>query len=124
MKVRWSLLGLPVVVLLFDISGVLADSEKPFGMDRREKWTASRVVGSPDPPPKYRLIRAFDKFVFKEPVCIAQDPTSDRFMVAEYTPGKIYSFRPNDPAGGKDLFLDMKRGISAFSFHPKFRVRN
>ena len=120
MKIRWGLLGLPLVVLLIDISGVLADSGKPFGMDKREKWTTSRVVGSPDPPPKYRLIRAFDKFVFKEPVCIAQDPTSDRFMVAEYTPGKIYSFRPNDPAGGKDLFLDMKRGISAFSFHPRY----
>ena len=51
---------------------------------------------------------------------ISQDPGSDRFMVAEYTPGKIYSFRPNDPTGQKDLFLDMKRGISAFSFHPKY----
>ena len=24
------------------------------------------------------------------------------------------------PTGKKDLFLDMKRGISAFSFHPKY----
>jgi len=41
-------------------------------------------------------------------------------MIAEYTPGKIYSFRPDDPEGKKDRFLDMKRGVSAFSFHPKY----
>src|SRR5207302_8227828 len=72
---------------------------KPFGIEKRVPWTTSRLVGSPDPPPKYRLTRAFDRFVFKEPVFIAQDPASDRFMVAEYTPGKIYSFRPDDPTG-------------------------
>ena len=119
MKVRSGLLGLPLAVLLIDISGVLADSEKPFGLEKRVKWTTSRLVGWPDPP-QYRLTRAFTKFAFKEPVFIAQDPKSDRFMVAEYTPGKIYSFRPDDPSGKKDLFLDMKRGISAFSFHPKY----
>ena len=30
-------------------------------------------------------------------------------------------FCPNDPTGKKDLFLDMGRGISAFSFHPKYK---
>src|SRR5260370_2043218 len=117
MTLGWSLLWVPVVALL------LADTvpQKPFGIENRVKWTISRVVGSPDPPRKYRLIRAFDRFVFKEPVFIAQDPESDRFMVAEYTPGKIYSFLPDDPTGKKDLFLDMKRGISAFSFHPRYK---
>src|SRR6202011_3696117 len=99
----------------------LSDTRPTFGIEKRVKWTTSRLVGSPEPPRKYRLTRAFDRFVFKEPVFIAQDPESDRFMVAEYTPGKIYSFLPNDPTGKKDLFLDMKRGISAFSFHPKYR---
>ena len=41
-------------------------------------------------------------------------------MVAEYAPEKMNSFRPNNPAGGKDLLLDMKRGISALSFHPRY----
>jgi hypothetical protein len=116
MALRWSLLSVPVVALLLADTG----AQKPFGMEKRVKWTRSRLVGSPDPPPKYRLTRTFNQFVFKEPVFIAQDPRSDRFFVAEYTPGKIYSFRPDDQAGKKDLFLDMKRGISAFSFHPKY----
>jgi uncharacterized repeat protein (TIGR03806 family) len=112
MTPRWRLLGAAAIALLLAVTG------SP--QAQRVKWTTSRLVGSPDPPSKYRLTRAFEKFVFKEPVFIAQDPTSDRFLVAEYTPGKIYSFRPDDAAGTKDLFLDMKRGISAFSFHPKY----
>jgi hypothetical protein len=47
MKVRWGLLGLPLVVLLIDIPGVLADGGKPFGMDRREKWTTRGKVQMP-----------------------------------------------------------------------------
>src|SRR5437899_2910023 len=110
MALRLSLFWLSAIALLLGADTV---PQKPFGIAKRVKWTTSRVIGSPDPLPKYRLVRAFDRFVFKEPVCIAQDPASDRFMVAEYTPGKIYSFLPDDPRGKKDLFLDMKRGISA-----------
>jgi uncharacterized repeat protein (TIGR03806 family) len=116
MPLRWSFFALTALAAL------AADTapEKPFGINQRVKWTTSHLIGAPEPPPAYRLVRAFPKVTFKEPVFIAQDPTSDRFMVAEYTPGKIFSFRPGDPTGKKDLFLDMKRGISAFSFHPKY----
>ena len=48
------------------------------------------------------------------------NPLSDRLFVAEYE-GYIYSFDPKDPTGKKDLFLDAGRGISAFSFHPKYK---
>jgi uncharacterized repeat protein (TIGR03806 family) len=105
----------------FSADSTRAGAEKPFGIDRRVLWTTSHLTGSPDPPPPYRFTRAFPALQFKEPVFIAQDPLSERFMVAEYTPGKIYSFRPDDPNGKKDLFLDMHRGISAFSFHPKYK---
>lgn len=85
----------------------------------RVKWTTSRLRGAPDPPPPYQLVRAFPQVAFHEPVFIAQDPTSERIWVAEYK-GKIYSFLPRDPAGTKSLVLDIERGLSAFSFHPKY----
>ncbi len=97
-----------------------APAERPYGLDERVRWTTSRLEGSPEPPPPYRLTRAFPQVSFKGPVFIAQDPLSDRLLVAEYE-GRIYSFLPNDPSGKKDLFLDMGRGISAFSFHPKYK---
>ncbi len=118
MKVRGGLVLVSLVVL----AAVLGwPRSKKHSKLARVKWTTSRLAGYPEPPPPYRLVRAFPQFQFKEPVFIAQDPLSERFMVAEYTSGKIYSFLPGDPAGSKDLFLDMKRGISAFSFHPKYK---
>ncbi|MEP7367278.1 MAG: PQQ-dependent sugar dehydrogenase [Acidobacteriota bacterium] len=95
-------------------------AEQPFGLDQRVPWTTSRLQGTPDPPPPYRLTRAFPDLTFKGPVFLAQDPLSERFFVAEYE-GRIYSFLPSDPAGTKELVLDMGRGISAFSFHPKYK---
>lgn len=109
-----------LVVLATALCG-WTQAQKPYGIAKRVKWTTSRVVGSPDPPTPYRFTRAFPQVTFKEPVFLAQDPLSERFLVAEYANGKIYSFRPDDPSGTKDLFLDMKRGISAFSFHPKYK---
>ncbi|MCC6589248.1 MAG: PQQ-dependent sugar dehydrogenase [Bryobacterales bacterium] len=97
-----------------------ADLSKAQPSASRVKWTTSRLAGSPEPPFPYRLVRAFPQFKFKEPVFIAQDPTSDRFFIAQYD-GKIYSFLPSDPSGRQDLFLDMNRGVSAFSFHPKYK---
>lgn len=128
MTVRWSALTLSLVLVVFAVANQRdpkdnaagSESLKPFGIPARVKWTTSRLAGFPEPLPPYRLVRAFPKIVFQEPVYIAQDPTSERFMVAEYK-GKIYSFRPSDPNGTKDLFLDMNRGVSAFSFHPKYK---
>ena len=111
--------ALAVVSLLY-AQGHAAGPEKPFGLDRRTSWSNTRLVGSPDPPPPYRLTRAFPQVSFKGPVFIAQDPLSERLFVAEYE-GRIYSFLPDDASGGKNLFLEMGRGISAFSFHPKYR---
>ncbi|HEU0123469.1 MAG TPA: PQQ-dependent sugar dehydrogenase [Bryobacteraceae bacterium] len=109
--------------LLFLFAALLAfgqPAEKPFGMNERVPWTTSRLIGSPDPPSPFVLNRAFPQVKFKSPVFIAQDPLSERFYVAEYD-GRIYSFQPGDPAGKKDLFLSLGRGISAFSFHPKYK---
>jgi uncharacterized repeat protein (TIGR03806 family) len=121
-NVRRYLYPIPTALLAavwFYPAGDAAPAEKPYGLDQRVMWTSSRLRGTPDPPPPYRLVRAFPQLSFKGPVFIAQDPLSERLLVAEYE-GRIYSFLPNDPSGKKDLFLDMGRGISAFSFHPKY----
>jgi len=110
-----------VSLLLLAIgAGLCQPPEKPFGLAQRVPWTASRLVGSPDPPSPFRLTRAFPQVTFKEPVFIAQDPLSERIFVAEYA-GQIYSFLPSDPTGKKELLVDLGRGVSAFSFHPKYK---
>src|SRR5262245_38434609 len=81
---------------------------KPFGLAKRVPWTTSRIVGSPDPPAPYRLERVFPKLKFNGPVCIAQEPGTNRLLVAE-NEGKIFAFsRDNPDADSTELFFDFK----------------
>src|SRR4051794_22409391 len=56
----------------------------------RKPWTTSKVVGSPDPPPKYKSARAFPDAKFNHPLLIARCPGSDRLFVGEQE-GMLYS---------------------------------
>src|SRR5579883_3349526 len=93
---------------------------KRFGLTERVPWT-SRITGSPEPPPPYRLKRVFPRLKFQGPVWIAQEPDTNRLLVGENN-GKIYSFPIDDPDADKpELFLDIKRQLYALSFHPLYR---
>ena len=70
--------------------------ERPPGRGGRPLWTTSRITGSPEPPPPYRVERAFPGLKFVNPVELTAAPGTDRLFLAEQS-GKIYSF-PNDPS--------------------------
>jgi putative heme-binding domain-containing protein len=104
-----------------------------FGLEARKPWTGSRVVGTPDPLPPYRVERAFPKLTFNNPLHLTNAPGTERLFVCEQY-GKIFSF-PNDPAIAQaDLFLDVKqvpgakpggpsKGLAhvyGLTFHPRF----
>ena len=92
MRLRFFSTSITATVLALLSANVAAQlAEKPFGLEQRTPWTTSRLRGSPEPPPEYRLTRAFPQISFKGPVFIAQDPLSDRLLVAEYE-GRIYEF--------------------------------
>ncbi len=96
------------------------DASPPFGLKTRTLWTTSRVVGTPEPPPPYTVKRAFPRLTFKNPLYIAQEPGTDRMLVAELS-GKIYAFSKNNPdPDSLELFLDFGRDIYSFSFHPQY----
>src|ERR1700730_12490397 len=50
----------------------------------RVPWTTSRVVGSPDPPPPFKVVRAFPNLKFKQPLLMARCPGSNRLFVGEH----------------------------------------
>ena len=78
----------------------------------RVPWTSSNLQGTPDPPPPYRVERAFPRIHFKAPTVITSAPGTDRIFVAEQA-GKVYSI-PNDPTcDAADLFLDIEALIQA-----------
>ena len=98
---------------------------KPFGIAKRIPWRTSRITGSPEPPPPYRVERAFGKLQFKQPVILTNAPGTDRLFVVEVG-GRVVSF-PNDQACEKtDLAIDLSKEIDGMSrvyglaFHPDF----
>jgi putative heme-binding domain-containing protein len=103
-------------------------------LEVRVPWTASRIRGTPEPPPPYRTERVFPKIHFKNPTVITSAPGSDRVFVAEQT-GTLYSI-PNDlDCDRADVFLDLRKEIRTIdpagpaktvgdcyglAFHPRF----
>jgi putative heme-binding domain-containing protein len=131
-------LSLPFLSCLSVISLTAADRReeevRPFGIEQRVPWTTSRIAGSPEPPPPYRVERVLPKLSFNNPLLITSAPGSKRLFVGEQA-GRLFSF-PNDPNCAKaDLFLDLTtqlhswdaasnvKGIEAvygLTFHPQF----
>jgi putative heme-binding domain-containing protein len=126
---------LPVAVM-FVAAGWLTlccrSQEQP--PEKRAAWTTSRIHGSPEPPPPYRLERVFGKLSFQKLTHMAAAPGTKRLFVATQT-GQIFSFNPVDGVEKADLFLDLPKevkscqpgdGVKGFddlyclTFHPKF----
>ncbi|MFO0889509.1 MAG: PQQ-dependent sugar dehydrogenase, partial [Isosphaeraceae bacterium] len=76
----------------------------------RTAWTTSRVVGSPDPPAPFKVIRVFPNLKFEQPLLLARVPGSNRFIVGEQS-GILSSFDGDRPDARADRFLDLPREI-------------
>jgi putative heme-binding domain-containing protein len=85
----------------------------------RLPWTTSRVKGSPDPPPPFKVVRAFPNLKFEHPLLMARPPGSDRLFVGEQA-GVLYSFvdRPDAKA---ELFFDLRKEIKTLGRLPGAR---
>ncbi len=120
---RWQVLC--CVVGFAGLIGPITLSAAEPSVTKRDAWTNSRVIGSPDPAPPFRVEPAFPKLKFEHPLDITHAPGSDRLIVAEQA-GKIYSF-PNDSETEKrDLLIDLKQvhkdlsALYGLTFHPDF----
>jgi putative heme-binding domain-containing protein len=109
-------LFLAVPALLLILVAGLAQSSKPAKSDRLP-WTGSRIVGSPDPPPPFKVVRAFPQLKFRHPLLMARCPGSDRLFVGEQS-GVLYSF-PAKPDAKAELFFDLRKELKTISLHPE-----
>ncbi len=98
----------------------------------RVAWTGGKVVGSPEPPPPFRVTSPFPKVKLEHPLHLTHEPTSGRMFVTAQA-GAISSFIPGADAkleaffDPKQLkFLDKRPDQAGFetvyglAFHPKF----
>src|SRR5262245_12273094 len=61
----------------------LAEQPQPPTSATRIPWTSSGVVGSPDPPPPFKVVRAFPNIKLEKPVLLARCPGSERLFIGE-----------------------------------------
>jgi putative heme-binding domain-containing protein len=112
-----------------------ASAAEPPAKASRVPWTTSRVVGSPDPPPPFKVVRAFPNLKFEHPLLLARSPRGDRLFVGEQA-GVLYSFK-DAPDAKADLFFDLRKEIKTIAltadakeveavygltFHPEFET--
>src|SRR5437016_5067871 len=105
-----------------------AADEPPFGLDHRIPWTASRLIGSPDPPLPYTVEQTFTKIKWERPIFITAEPGTDRLFVVQQggetnKPSRILELR-NDPYTDQfETFIAVsKRLVYSFTFHPGYRT--
>lgn len=73
----------------------------------REPWTTSRLVGSPDPQPPYRVERVYPSLSFQRPVTLQPLPRENRILVLE-NGGRILSFVDEPDAASVDEVIDLR----------------
>jgi putative heme-binding domain-containing protein len=106
---RW---GLYLGLLALPLLGFAADPVK----SARVPLTTSRVTGSPDPPPPFKVVRAFPNLKFEHPLLLARAPGMDRLFVGEQD-GVLYSF-VDKPDAKADLFFDLRKEVKTIKQLP------
>ncbi len=81
----------------------------------RTPWTTSRVVGSPDPPAPFKVVRAFPNLKFDHPLLLVRYPENDRLIVGEQA-GVLYSFA-NRPDATAEMFFDLRKEVKTIGLH-------
>ncbi len=101
-------------------AGTTEPVRKASGLEKRELWTTSKVVGSPEPPDPYTMTRTYPKLKFFEALELAPVPGKKAWVVAE-RPGKILTFAADPSKAEPKLVLDVKHTVYGFVLHPKFQ---
>src|SRR5579884_3183212 len=98
---------------------------KPFGIERRIPLTTSQVVGSPDPPPPYRVRRVYPSLKLNYPVAVARQPGSNLLWVITepqpYAPTTIRRFQDNPNTDRAEKMLEYDGVAYDITFHPSFK---
>jgi uncharacterized repeat protein (TIGR03806 family) len=94
------------------------------GLTKRIPMTTSRVVGSPDPPPPYRIRKVYPDLPLNWPEIVTPQPGSDRLVLVAldgpYSQTRIYRFRDDPVAREMETLLTSTDTAYQVIFHPQF----
>ena len=114
-----------ILFVLVVVAGDTACAEER--AKRREAWTTSRMVGTPEAPKGFVSERVFKGLTFSNPVEVQAIPGTNRLAVVELG-GKIFAVenRPDGENVSSELMADVRECDANFqrafglTFHPKF----
>jgi uncharacterized repeat protein (TIGR03806 family) len=106
----------------------ISDSEsrdRPYGLDQRLPWTASRVVGSPDPPLPYHVKQIFPKLKIPCPIAVAREPGTSNLIVAYQLKawtgaGRIVRIKDDPDVDKFEELIALDDIAYGMAFHPDF----
>ncbi len=94
------------------------------GGTKRIPMTTSRVVGSPEPPPPYRIQRRYPDLKINYPIAITHQPDSDLLVVVQQPiPGghsQVVRFRDDPKVKDAETLIDFDGTAYGVVFHPDF----
>lgn len=90
----------------------------------RRNLEATRVVGSPEPPPPYRVKRALPAFRVNFPISIVRQPGTELMWIVHqpkpYAPSSIGRLNVGDATGTLETLLESDETVYDLVFHPRF----
>ncbi len=121
----WSLARVRSDSLLIPTAALAAD--KPFGLERRIPWNDSRVAGSPDPLPPYKVVRVFPKLSVKQPLVLTPEPGTNRLFILQHLnvwagPGRLLAVpdRQDVTAAEAEMLIEIDGLAIGFALHPDY----
>ncbi len=116
---------LSIALCLLGLIAAAASSNIDGSELHRIPWTESRMIGSPEPPLPFRVIRAYEKLPLFAPVYFRVEPGTDRIFFVDHKgdwkePGGLRVFQDRQDVDSSKPLLHMNRLIYGFCFHPKY----
>jgi uncharacterized repeat protein (TIGR03806 family) len=99
---------------------------RPFGIASRVPLTTSTVVGSPDPPPPYRVKRVYPNYSPSYPILVKHVPGSDQLLVitevSPYGRASLERIKDDPATTNRDAvkIMDFDGVAYDIAFHPHF----
>src|SRR5579884_1727868 len=98
---------------------------RPFDIQHRVLWTTSHVIGSPNPPLPYRVVRTFSRLHIPCPIAIAHEPGTQSVVVLyQLWPwggaGRIVRIQDDPKTDHMEELLALDGIAYGIAFHPQY----
>jgi uncharacterized repeat protein (TIGR03806 family) len=114
-----------VLMVLPYLGAPINSAAKPHGIERRIPLTTSRVIGSPEPPPPYRVRRVYPNLKLSFPVAVVHQPHSDRLLVITqpwpYGATTIVRMKDDASTDQTEKLIQYDGVAYDIVFHPNFK---